>query len=607
MLMKKLLLISMLAILPIIVSAYDFMVNGVAYKVLSLDNLEVEVTDGFVADNDGKLVIPATVEYKNRVFKVLGIGDISIGATPLNSITDLTIEEGPTYIGSYAFWCQRIETIRIPKSITSIKSAAFLDNKGYHMEITGTWVSEPPINLIIEDGEEILSYNVENPFADGPFKNCEATYVYVGRNVNADLFKTALRSVETLEIGDQVKEITPEAIPNKYSKLYRLKTLIIGKGLKLVPYWEEGDQVEKIYVRTMTPQNSLGFDSGTFITATLYVPRGSKDAYMNADVWKNFWTIEEYDLENPGEGPNTNDDDVNEFYVNALGYRVLSKEDMTCEVFDGNYGGEVHVPGEVTYGNKTYKVLGIGEKALWGSNITALSMDNSLTYIGNQACAICSNLRKVTIPPSVINLGEGAFSGCSELETFIIEDGDEMLEHKLNNYYITTIDYDALKTVYIGRNFSKDIFYGRCCNNITDLTIGDKVTTFELDYFPSLLKLTIGKGLTSLPYMDTGDNLSQIIVNATTPISSGGFSNRTYLHTTLYVPQGCLDVYSTTEPWSNFLSIQEYDPTSLKSITAEKDVIDAVYLLNGRQVARLQKGINIIKLRDGRTRKINVK
>lgn len=297
--MKKLLFFTVMALLPIVTNAYDFMVNGVAYKILSLNDLEVEVTDGFVADNEGKLVIPSTVEYKGRVFNVLGVGDISIGATTYNSITDLTLEDGLTYIGSYAFWGQNIETIRIPKSITRIKTNAFYQNKGHSLPITGTWVSEPPINLIIEDGDEILSYNVENPYHDGPFARCCATYLYLGRSVTNKVFTGGIMTyVEKFVIGDQVTELTTEMLAGYTLK--SLKTLVIGKGLSIVPYMNEGDNIEEIYVRAEQPQTSLGFDDGTFVTATLYVPIGSKESYMNADVWKKFWSIKEYDPTSTG-------------------------------------------------------------------------------------------------------------------------------------------------------------------------------------------------------------------------------------------------------------------------------------------------------------------
>lgn len=34
--------------------------------------------------------------------------------------------------------------------------------------------------------------------------------------------------------------------------------------------------------------------------ATLYVPKGAKEVYEAADIWKNFWSIKEYDVETTG-------------------------------------------------------------------------------------------------------------------------------------------------------------------------------------------------------------------------------------------------------------------------------------------------------------------
>ena len=71
--MKKLLLF-LAMLIPMAASAYDFMVDGVAYNILSAADLTCVVTEGCVPDN-GKLVIPATVNYKNRTLTVVGIGD----------------------------------------------------------------------------------------------------------------------------------------------------------------------------------------------------------------------------------------------------------------------------------------------------------------------------------------------------------------------------------------------------------------------------------------------------------------------------------------------------------------------------------------------------
>ncbi|MBQ8715805.1 MAG: leucine-rich repeat protein [Prevotella sp.] len=246
-----------------------------------------------------------------------------------------------------------------------------------------------------------------------------------------------------------------------------------------------------------------------------------------------------------------------DFYVNALGYKVVSKTDLTCEVAQGNYGGEVYVPASVTYGGKAYTVIGIGEKAFYFSRITSLSMANTITYIAKYACMGCSQLRKVSISSSVLDIGDGALQSGDKLETVTIEDGDELLVYKgdyLSYFYAFP---SKIKTLYIGRNFTPDLF-SVACGNVTDLTIGDQVTTFEITNFPSLRRLTIGTGLKNIPYMETGNYLTKITVKSEIPQSCGGFNNRTYTNATLYVPRGSLESYRNTEVWSNFWAIEEY-------------------------------------------------
>ena len=246
-----------------------------------------------------------------------------------------------------------------------------------------------------------------------------------------------------------------------------------------------------------------------------------------------------------------------DFYFNALGYKIISKTDLTCEVAQGNYGGEVYVPASVTYGGKTYTVIGIGENAFLGSRITALSMANTITYIGKSACMICSQLRKVSISPSVLDIGDGALQSGEKLETVTIEDGDELLVY--NEVYLSYFYAfpSNIKTLYIGRNFTPNLFTA-ACGNVTDLTIGDQVTTFEITNFPSLRRLTIGTGLKNIPYMETGNYLTKITVKSEIPQSCGGFNNRTYTNATLYVPRGSLESYRNAEVWSNFWTIEEY-------------------------------------------------
>ena len=49
------------------------------------------------------------------------------------------------------------------------------------------------------------------------------------------------------------------------------------------------------------------------------------------------------------------------------------------------------------------------------------------------------------------------------------------------------------------------------------------------------------------------------------------------------------------------------DPAAVESITVSKNEIADVYTLDGKRIDSIQKGLNIIKMKDGTTRKIIVR
>ena len=85
------------------------------------------------------------------------------------------------------------------------------------------------------------------------------------------------------------------------------------------------------------------------------------------------------------------------------------------------------------------------------------------------------------------------------------------------------------------------------------------------------------------------------------------FSNATYLNATLYVPIGSMDSYKSSTPWKNFL-IEENYPTGTEDVKADNILVEkARYSLDGKMLLAPKKGINIIKMSDGTTKKVFVK
>ena len=71
---KKLFVTVMVLLCSVSANAYDFEVDGIYYKILSLSDLTVKVTEG---DNEysGEVIIPSTVSYKSKALRVTSIGE----------------------------------------------------------------------------------------------------------------------------------------------------------------------------------------------------------------------------------------------------------------------------------------------------------------------------------------------------------------------------------------------------------------------------------------------------------------------------------------------------------------------------------------------------
>ena len=107
--MKKV-LFAMLMLLPMVASAYDCEVDGIYYSRLSADEFVVTYGDNKYT---GDVVIPETVTYRDKVFKIVQIGYHAFSGC--TSLTSVTIPQNVTAIESSAFQnCKSLTSISIP-------------------------------------------------------------------------------------------------------------------------------------------------------------------------------------------------------------------------------------------------------------------------------------------------------------------------------------------------------------------------------------------------------------------------------------------------------------------------------------------------------------
>ena len=154
------------------------------------------------------------------------------------------------------------------------------------------------------------------------------------------------------------------------------------------------------------------------------------------------------------------------------------------------------------------------------SGLTSVTIPNSLTSIGVCAFSHCSGLTSVTIPNSVTSIGEGAFRNCSSLASVNIP-----------------------KTV---TDIGSYAFYG--CS--------------ALESFHSRIERPGG-------VVTYGSNI---------------FDYTTKQKATLYIPKDTKILYFNTLPWSEFLNIQEEgDSEPIKGDVngdGKLDVTDVTALIN---------------------------
>ena len=137
----------------------------------------------------------------------------------------------------------------------------------------------------------------------------------------------------------------------------------------------------------------------------------------------------------------------------------------------------------------------------------------------------------------------------------------------------------------------QDVFYN--CSGLSSVTIGNNVNNLGEEVFGGYSKLLMVKSFIESP--------NHIYTNV--------FTENTYRQGTLYVPEGKERVYSRFDGWRNFLNIVEMSSEEMNVNDISTDVIaeKSRFTLDGRNISRQKKGMNIILRSDGATKKVLVK
>ena len=549
--LTKLAFLAILAMLPKLASAqqlgtyveyiennYDFMVDGICYKISSSSSVTITYktvhricNDEYNVHNDednfygntnlsGALTIPESVTYGEKTYSVTSIGEWAFSYC--SGLTSVTIPSSVTTICSKAFrGCSGLTEVTIPEWLTSIGGAAFVECnnlKTVHWNAKNcsiiTYNFHYMGDFLVHSKMGNTSYTVyEN--SSSPF------YVECFKEVYDDIWGSDEYWVKSDDItdfifGDEV-EVIPPYLCTRLEKLY---SVVIPSSVTTIGDYafQYCSGLIEIHCGIVSP---LSINDSTFSNyeAALFVPYGSVDLYKSADVWKQFSMIVEEgaDVIIPGIV----------FEIDGFKYKILDSSSVSIIGYS-NMANNLVIPPSALYNGRAFRVTSIGEKTFYNcSGLTSLTIPNSVTSIGSSAFYNCSGLTSLTIPSSVTSIGNSAFSGCSGLTSVNIGNS------------VTSIGEYA--------------FSG--CSRLTELILTGLGTWNPKNNMPSISKiktLNIGSGITSLGNFGFAPDVVNCYAEVPPTCSSGTFTS---YDGQLHVPSVSTAAYFMADYWQNFLNM----------------------------------------------------
>ena len=530
--------------------------------------------------------------------------DFPIGSNPLEYahhlyvngmlVTDLTLSDGMTKIGDRAFFgCSDITSIDIPSSVTSVGAYAF----------NGTaWFDSQPDGMVYV-GRVAYTYKGTMPY-DANIILDEGTLGIAGSAFQNNSHLMAITIPGTVECIGR-------------AAFFRCNSMITVTSAIVNPF----------------PIDDNVF-SGCNV-AMLYCPAGTIPAYQSTPGWQNF----NFYLEIVAKVGDV-------IRVGGIYYEI--GENNTAIVISGDekYSGDVVIPAQFDYYGTTYTVTGIKFMAFYNcTGLTSITIPSTITrFIGDDIFENCWGLTAVYI---------------SDLEAWCRTDfpaGSNPLEfaHHLyvNGMLVTDLTLSDGMTKIGDR-----AFFG--CSDITSIDIPNSVTSvgaFAFNgtaWFDSQPDGMVYVGRVAYTYKGTmPDDTSIILDEGTLGIAGSAFQNNGHLmaitipgtvecigraaffrcnslilvtsaivnpfpiddnvfsgcdHAHLRVPVGTADIYRVTDGWRNFAWIDEWDPSSVISVDGKQNGVKAIFSMKGEKLAQPSKGINIIKMEDGKGKKVMIK
>ena len=585
-------------------------VNDVRYGVNPGTN-EAKVL-GFAPNNyPTDLEIPSTISYDGKEYPVTRIGN---GAFTSPRLRNAIIPDGIIAIGNDAFRdCNTLKTVKLPSTLREVGRFAFancpklttivceMQNPHYiTSDVFQVWSESKneymntSAELYVPEGtkdvyQQTRGWNLFQSIYEGDLREetiDNLTYLYATCKDYVDIVKADVeafndkdlvipasviidgKTYKVRKIEDNVflsvsitsLTIEPglEEIGNgNFRSFDQLKEVVIPEGVKIIgaDAFKYGSKLERLYLPSTLEQ--LG--DGSFYSCRklkAVICSRIEPCLISGDVFHTT-TATLYVPEGSKESykkaqgwnnfPMTYEGEPREQSIDNITYSFATGEDfadITKADIDSLNNKDLVIPGNLNIDGKNYKVRKIADSVFREAKIKSLTIEPGLEEIGDGAFHTCSSVEKVILPEGIKTIGSGAFCFCYDLEEL-------RLPSTLEN-------------------------------------LGEKA-------FYNSMHIKVVVSAMQQPCPMTADVFQSKI--------EGDFIFTTAL---LYVPLGAKEVYQQAEGWKLFQVINTYE-TDISKLLLEGQKIQRIYTLSGNLTEHLQKGLNIVVMDDGTTKKVVVR
>ncbi len=262
----------------------------------------------------------------------------------------------------------------------------------------------------------------------------------------------------------------------------------------------------------------------------------------------------------------------------TLTYTVLDEAAKTCQTKQGTnlnnspgnlVSGNLVIPEKACDGSNEYSVIRIGSEAFSAcSDLTNVTIPESVSEIGNYAFSLCTSLTSVSVPNSVNYMGEGVFYACSNLKTVILPNAITRIPvHTFN-------ECNSLNSISIPESVTDIGGYAfRECSKLTSVTIPNSVTSIGVWAFSECISLSKVEfaSIESLCKIDFGNSYSNPLCFANQLYINGQKVTNVNIPETItslkYTFSGACYLNSVTIP-NTVTSIGEYTFSGCSGLTS---------------------------------------